>query len=196
MKKNIVILTILFSALTMSAQDVIWKFTYDIGIPLSQTKEFTDQVSWRGLALDFDRLVGDHFAVGMGFSWSTFLEKEPDSYYETDNVLMHGTQVRYINTIPLLARFSWIQHFISTDMTVFGTMGVGTLWQETRREVGSIAFVGDYWQFALAPEVGMIFPVGFSSYLTAKVRYMHGFENSSNGAPPLQYLGIGLGFAW
>jgi len=194
MKKKIVILTLVFSALTLSAQEVIWKFTYDIGIPLGETKEFTDQVSWRGLALDFDRMVGDHFAVGMGFSWSTFLEKESDSYYERDNALLHGTQVRYINTIPLLARFSWVKNLLGSGATVMGTMGVGTLWQETRREIGTVAFVGDYWQFALAPEVGMTFPIGYQTSLAAKIRYMHGFETSDG--PPLQYLGIGLGLAW
>jgi len=195
MKKKLVILAILFSALTLSAQDVVWKFTYDIGVPLAETKEFADQVSWRGLALDFDRFVSSNFAIGMGFSWSTFLEKESDSYYEINNGLAHGTQVRYINTIPLLARFSWYKQLTSSEMSLFGTMGVGTLWQETRREIGTFAFVDDYWQFALAPEVGMIFPVGYSSSITAKIRYMHGF-GTSDGAPPLQYLGIGVGFAW
>jgi len=94
MKKYIVTLTLLVAALTISAQEVIWKMTYDVGVPFSSTKEFTDQVSWRGLSLDFDRFVGDNLAVGMGFSWSTFVEKESDSDYQRENILLHGTQVR------------------------------------------------------------------------------------------------------
>jgi hypothetical protein len=193
MKKNIIILSIFISALSLNAQEVIWSFTYDIGIPFSETKEFADQVSWRGLALNMDRFVGENIAVGLGFSWSTFLEKEPDSYYETDELLIHGTQVRYINTIPLLARFSWYQS-VNLDHSFYGTLGVGTAWQETRREIGTFSFVGNYWQFAMSPEVGYIFPVGMS-YLTTKVRYVHGFK-TSGGAPTLSYMGIGLGFAW
>lgn len=193
MKKYIIILTILTSAFTLNAQDVIWSFTYDVGIPLSETKEFADQVSWRGLALDVDRFVNDNMAVGLGFSWNTFLEKEPNSYYETDLLLMHGTQVRYINTVPILARFSWYQD-MNHSQSFYGTLGIGTVWQETRREIGTFAFVGDYWQFAMSPEVGYIFPVGMS-YLIAKLRYVHGFS-TSGGAPTLSYLGIGLGFAW
>jgi len=193
MKKNIIILVIFCSAIAVSAQNTIWSFTYDIGIPVSETKEFTDQVSWRGLALDFDRFLNENMAVGMGFSWNTFVEKEPNSYYESDNALVHGTQVRYINTIPILVRFSYYKH-MNVDHSLYGTMGVGTAWQETRRQIGTFSFVGNYWQFALSPEIGYVFPVGFHNYLTAKVRYMHAFQTSD--APTLSYVGIGVGFAW
>jgi len=191
MKKNIITITVLFFALSVSAQDIIWKMTYDIAFPFSSTKEFTDQVSWRGAALDVDRFVNDNLAVGLGFSWSTFVEKESDSYFETDEMLIHGTQVRYINNIPLLVRFSYYSPLESVD--VYGTLGIGTVWQETRREIGTFAFTGSYWQFALSPEIGVLFPVG-NTYMTAKVRYMHGFKTED--APDLSYLGIGLGFAW
>ncbi len=191
MKKYIVTLTLLVAALTMSAQEVIWKMTYDVGVPFSSTKEFTDQVSWRGLSLDFDRFVGENLAVGMGFSWSTFVEKESDSDYQMENILLHGTQVRYINNIPLTVRLSWYQPL--DMMELFGTLGVGTVWQEARREIGTFAFSGSYWQFALTPEVGMIFPVG-QSYLSAKVRYVMAFETDE--APDLSYLSVGVGIAW
>jgi hypothetical protein len=191
MKKLAIIFTVCISALTASGQDVIWKMGYEIAFPFSSTKEFTDQVSWRGVSMDFDRLLNDNVAVGLGVAWSVFLEKEPDSYYEWDQMLIHGTQVRYINNIPILARFSWYQP-VSTFETYF-TAGVGTVWQQQRREIGLWAFEDNYWQFALSPEAGIIFPIG-RSYLTAKVKYMAGFKTSS--APALSYLGIGLGFAW
>jgi len=191
MKKYIIVLSAFILAATVNAQEVIWKLTYDAGIPFSSTREFTNQVSWRGLTLDFDRFIGDNVAVGMGFSWSTFVEKEPDSDYQLENLLLHGTQVKYINDIPLTARISWYQPVNTMDL--YGSLGVGTAWQELRREVGTFAFVGSYWQFAMIPEVGLIFPVG-SSYLTAKVRYVQAFETSE--APDLSYMSIGVGFAW
>ncbi|MEN8229677.1 MAG: hypothetical protein ABFS38_16065 [Bacteroidota bacterium] len=191
MKKYIITLTILSSVLTMSAQDVIWKMTYDVAFPFSATKDFTNQMSWRGVAMDVDRFVNDNLAVGLGFSWSVFLEKESDSYYEREELLIHGTQVRYINNIPLMARISWYQPMDQFES--YFTMGVGTAWQENRLEIGTFSFAGDYWQFALSPEAGVIFPVG-QSYLTAKVRYVHAFE--TNEGPTLSYLGVGLGFAW
>ncbi|MEN8203906.1 MAG: hypothetical protein ABFS28_15005 [Bacteroidota bacterium] len=191
MKKNISTLIILFFALSVSAQDVIWKMTYDVAFPFSSTKEFTDQVSWRGAALDVDRFVTDNMAVGLGMSWSTFVEKESDSDFNTHYLLIHGTQVRYINTVPLLARFSY---YAPLDvMDVYGTLGIGTTWQEIRREIGTFSFANSYWQFALSPEVGVLFPVG-NSFMTAKLRYVHSFKTSE--APDLSYLGIGLGFAW
>jgi len=85
MKKYIIALSVLCLAFTVNAQEVIWKLTYDVGMPFSSTKEFTDQVSWRGATVDFDRFVGDNFAVGIGVSWSTFVEKIPDSDYQQEN---------------------------------------------------------------------------------------------------------------
>ena len=60
MKKYIIALSVLFLALTVNAQEVIWKLTYDVGIPFADTKEFTDQASWRGLTFDFDRVACGH----------------------------------------------------------------------------------------------------------------------------------------
>ena len=191
MKKYIFSLTILLSALAMNGQEVIWKMTYDIGFPFSATKEFANQVSWRGVALDVDRFINDNLAVGTGISWNMFIEKEPDSDYQREIFQIHGTQVRYINNIPLLARISWYQPL--DMMETFFSLGIGTAWQETRREIGTWAFTGSYWHFVLAPEVGIVFPVG-TSYLTARVRYVQGFETSDG--PALSYLGVGVGVAW
>ncbi|MGW8314035.1 MAG: hypothetical protein ACWGNV_00430 [Bacteroidales bacterium] len=191
MKKLAIIAVICVSALAARGQDVIWKMAYEVAFPLSDTKEFADQVSWRGASIDFDRFVNDNMAVGLGVSWSVFLEKESNSDYMYNDMLIHGTQVRYINNIPMLARFSWYQP--TGDFDTYFTAGVGTVWQENRREIGLWAFKDSYWQFALSPEVGIIFPIG-RSYLTAKVKYMQGFKTSD--APALSYLGIGVGFAW
>ena len=191
MKKYIITLAMLVSGLAMNGQNVIWKMTYDVGFPFSSTKEYADQVSWRGVSFDVDRFVNDNLAVGLGFAWSVFLEKEADSYYERDLILLHGTQVRYINNIPMMARISWYQPM---DMfEPYFSLGIGTAWQETRREMGLFSSTGNYWHFALAPELGLVMPVG-NSYINAKVKYTHGFE-TSNG-PALSYLSVGLGFAW
>ena len=192
MKKYIIALSVMFLALTVNAQEVIWKMTYDVGIPFSETKEFTDQVSWRGLTLDFDRFLNDNLALGMAFSWSTFLQKEADSYYQRDEILLNGTQVRYNNNIPLTVKIAYYKPVSTVDL--FGSLGVGTVWQETRREIGTFAFVGNYWQFALVPELGVIIPAGFRTKVTARARYVAGFKTSS--APPLSYLSFGLGLAW
>ena len=99
--------------------------------------------------------------------------------------------MRYINNIPLTARFSYYQPLDILEL--YGTLGVGTVWQETRREIGTYAFTGSYWQFAMTPEIGAIIPVR-GSFLTAKLRYVMGFKTES--APDLSYLSVGLGLAW
>jgi len=191
MKKYLISLAILISGLAVNGQDIIWKMNYDVGFPFSSTKEFADQVSWRGISLDVDRFVNDNLAVGMGLAWSVFLEKESDSYYERDLILLHGTQVRYINNIPIMGRISWYQPMDMVEP--YFTLGIGTAWQEARREIGLFQETNSYWHFALAPELGVIMPVG-RTYVNAKVKYTHGFKTSEG--PALSYLSLGVGFAW
>lgn len=179
------------TGLAVQAQDVIWKMTYDAGIPFGTTKEYADQVSWRGLSLDMDRFVSDNFALGIGFSWNVFLEKESDSDYQLGGMLLHGTQVRYLNNMPLTARASWYQPLDALEL--FGAVGLGSAWHEERTEIGTLAITTSAWQFVLAPEVGFIFPVGMG-YATAKVKYVQGFKTES--VPDMSYLSIGLGLAW
>jgi hypothetical protein len=193
MKK--LILTIVFagSLIPLGAQDVIWKLSYDLSFPFGNTKTFTDQVSWRGLSLDMDRLINDNLALGLGVGWNTFVQKYPDSYYQNDEMLLHGTQVRYINDIPITARFSWYQPMEKLEPYV--TLGVGTVWQEMRREIGLFSFEGNYWQFVLAPELGAVIPVGSHSYGIVKIKYTQGFKTGDN-ENALSFLSLGLGVAW
>lgn len=191
MKKIYISLTIVFLALSMQAQDVIWKMTYDVAVPFAASRDYADQFSWRGLSLDFDRFVGDNLAVGFGFSWNLFLEKEPDSDYFYEELQFHGTQVNYLNNIPLVARISWYQPLDFLEL--FASLGIGTVWQENRTEIGTFAFTGSGWQFALTPEVGTIFPIG-NTYIAANLKYVMGFETEQ--IQDLSYLSFGLGFAW
>ncbi len=167
--------------------------TYDVSIPFSDTREFTDQVSWRGISMEFDRFLTGNLAAGLGISWSVFLEKEPDSYYQSDEMLIYGTQVRYNNAVPLLARVSWYHTPPSGSFSVYFSAGAGAAWQELRRDIGLWTFGDDAWQFALSPEAGIIFPV-WQSNVSAKVRYVQGFETST--VPSLSYLSAGVGIAW
>ena len=192
MKRYALILAGFFVMLNARPQESIWKMTYDVSLPLSATGEFAGQFSWRGIALDFDRFINDQLSVGLGVSWSVFLEKEPQSYYQNEDMLTHGTQVRYINSVPLLARFSWYTA-PSGSYRAYFSAGVGTAWQERRRDVGLWTFGDDYWQFALSPEAGIIIPVS-RTYLTAKLRYVQGFKTPA--IPSLSYLSLGVGYAW
>jgi opacity protein-like surface antigen len=191
MKKVIFLFGILMVSILSVYSQAIWKMTYDVAVPLSASKEYTDHFSWRGISMDGDRLLDDNLAVGFGFSWQVFVEKEVDAMIEIDGANVHGTQVRYINSIPLLARVSYYKEM---DMfEPYFTAGIGTVWQERRTDIGTWAITETAWHFALAPEVGVIIPAG-PTYLTLKVKYMHGFQTQS--ADNLSYLSFGLGVAW
>lgn len=191
MKRAIFVLGILILTASAVFSQTIWKMTYDVAIPSSYTKEFTDHFSWRGVSLDGDRMLDENLGIGFGFSWQVFVEKEIDAQLIRDQALITGTQVRYINSIPMMARFSYYQEM---DMIIpYFTAGVGTVWQEQKTHIGTWAVTSTGWQFAIAPEVGVMIPAGPTN-LIVKVKYNHGFETKS--IESLSYLNFGLGIAW
>lgn len=191
MKKLLISTVILLIAGTSLFSQSIWKMTYDVAIPFSSTKDYTDHFSWRGASLDGDRMLDSNLGIGFGFSWQTFVEKEVDTQLEYNNSLVTGTQVRYVNTIPMFARLSYYNEM---DLfTPYFTAGIGTAWQEKRTDIGVWSITESAWHFALAPEIGIIVPAG-PTFVTFKVKYMQAFKTSSTDA--LTYLNFGLGLAW
>ena len=50
--------------------------TYQISIPLGDTKEYTDATSFRGVGLDFRYLIDRQYSFGLFFGWNVDV-KEP-----------------------------------------------------------------------------------------------------------------------
>ena len=73
--------------------------------------------------------------------------------------------------------------------------GVGTIWKEERKDIGSFnAFLDNNWQFGFTPEVGVYIPVATSSLLFIRAKYTYGVSTSNLSTT--SYLNIGVGFAW
>ena len=51
MKKYIVIAVFFMSGLSLSAQS-LWNVTYDMSVPLGDTKDMVDKMSFRGIGID------------------------------------------------------------------------------------------------------------------------------------------------
>ena len=46
--------------------------TYNMGLPMSDTKDFTDAYSWRGMGLEFRKFVKNTTSVGLSLGWNVF----------------------------------------------------------------------------------------------------------------------------
>ena len=171
-----------------------------MSLPLGDQHDFISKMSFRGFSMDYHYFLSESLAVGASLGWNT-LYKHLD--YATGHFTMNGEKVtisgdqfRYLNVVPLMAS---VRYFFTDGDAVllpYAGIGIGTNWAEMRLEVGDLLAKEKGWQFAFAPEVGVVVPFSESVGLNVGAQYRYSVKAS--GLPTLQDLGIkvGLSFNW
>ena len=194
----LVVLTVLTGAAVSPLTDVaeaqqpmLWGITWNVSIPFGDTKDFVDQVSFRGIGLHARKFTDDEYSYGFTTSWNVFYEKSTDTWQQPDaDGAISGTQLRDINAVPLYvnAHRYWGDEI---GFRPFLGLNVGLLYSYRRLDMGMYTWNDDKWQFALAPDVGVLFP--YSSFLGfAGARYNYAFKSGDFEAQ--QYLEMYVGF--
>ena len=168
---------------------------YEPTIAVGKTRDY---ISWPGY-------------YGAGFEWRTFRSHHVAwslsaarqvMYQTTDDVLVvgnttiSGTQVRYLDFIPLLAGVNY--HFLGRKNRIrpFLELSAGAYYVKQRFEIGSVNFVlNDNWHFGLTPEVGLTFltpDLDFYGFVSTKFNYVFARDNSID----YTYVTLRLGFVY
>lgn len=199
MKKiMMIILVVLGVGMTSRVSAQTLTFNYRMSAPLGDSHDFVSKMSFRGLAMDYHHFLTDHWAVGLSLGWNAYY-KHLD--YKTDHFKMNGEpvtitgdQFRYLNVVPLMASVRY--QFTQGDAAVlpYIGLGIGTNWAETRLEIGDLLAKERGWQFAFAPEVGLIIP--FCEHVGANIAAQYQYSVKSSDLPTLQDFGVKVGLAF
>ena len=182
------------------AQSSLTSFTYEVSIPMSDTKAFTGNLSWIGFKFDMRRFVSRTATIGISAGLHVLNEKVDDELIQLGDVFENernidvwGTQYRYINSWPLmLTGFYYIGDRRASVRPYVGS-GVGFFAAKRRLDMGTSSLAETKWQFGVTPEVGFLYNMGELNLLL-KGTYNYGF--SSGQANALTYATIGVGFTW
>ncbi len=175
------------------AQQWYWGMSYGMSATVSDTKDFTDDTSWRNWGVDIMAVVKPNTTVGVSFGWNVFNEITP-TVSSIRGVEIAGTQLRYINSVPILVN---ARQYLGTrgGPRPFIGVGVGPHLMKQRVDVGLWTVSQDTWHFGVAPEVGLVVPLrsGVHGFVNAKYNYA-----ASAGDPGRKhsYFGLNIGFAW
>jgi opacity protein-like surface antigen len=161
---------------------------------------FVEVFSFRGIGIEARYVPerGANYSFGFSGSWNVLNEKN-DFGSERNTIGLPGadvtgTQLRYINSIPLLANASY---YFGDRGGIRPYLGInaGTYYLERRIEIGVSAIQDDGWHFGWAPEAGVVVPLGRPEVaLLANVRYNWAF--SAGGSGDQKYWGFNIGFAY
>ena len=172
--------------------------TYGASLPAGDTKAFADNLSWRNIAIDVRRLLGDRFAVGVSAGWSVFTVTHDSTVtVALEGAAITGTPTTYVNAFPLLATGHYylgkrpIGSY--TGVTAFVGLGVGAYVIENRFDIRQAAFAETNWHLGVAPEVGLAYKMGTAAAILVSVRYNHAFEA---GDFTHRFWNFNVGLAW
>lgn len=139
-------------------------------------------------------ILTSSISTGFNFGWNIFNEKLSGEFTQGTKTLT-GTQLRYINSYPMMIEGRYhIGNFSTSSITPYFGVGVGTIYNEKRTEMGIFVSTTDQWQFGLVPAVGALIPVGFSSMINIGVKYNYAFEAGDMMAN--SFLTVNVGYVW
>ena len=79
------------------------------------------------------------------------------------------------------------------DFQPYLGLGLGTMYSERNTTMGIWSVEENPWQFALKPEIGMMYKFAYSSAFKLGVKYYSGFGGDLG---TLSYLTVSAGFCW
>lgn len=168
-----------------------WGINYEMAAPFGDTKDFSSPFSFRGIGLDGRYFRSANTSIGFWAGWNVFSEKESGTITQ-GNQTATGTSARTINAVPLYLTGDYYFGQRGSARPYVG-LGAGVIYNERRNDFGIFSASESKWQFGLAPEVGVMLPVGTSlAYLA--LRYNYGFKAGEFDA--LQYLSISVGIGY
>jgi opacity protein-like surface antigen len=176
-----------------AAQNLFIGFSYGMGIPTGDTKEFIGNTSFRGMAFDWRKLVGERVSAGFHIGWSVFDEETLETA-SRPGVDVTGKQFRYINAFPILANF---YYYLGNNRSFRPYIGgeAGAYIIEQRLEVGLYALEEHNWHFGLAPAGGVSFPLSDEMFTFVNARYNYAFKSGNTIDHSWWSINIGIGSA-
>ena len=188
------------------AQDWWWGITYEMSatssLPTNSDSDvnFIEDYSFRGLGIEARYVPSRdaNYSFGFNMGWNVLNEKNEfgteRNTISLPNADITGTQLRYFNTVPLLANASY--YFGSRGgIRPYVGVNAGTYYIERRVDIGVVGIVEDNWHFGWAPEVGLVVPLGRPEVaLLTTIRYNWAF--SAGGTGDQKFWGFSIGIAY
>jgi hypothetical protein len=173
-------------------QDWFWGGAYSMSLPTGDTKAFNEGYSFRGVIVEGRKLMGDNASFGLSFGWQILNDIKTNETIELTSGALTGTFYTYTNSFPI---FINAHYYLGKPASArpFVGLNAGAMIIERRAEVGLVAFQESNWHFGGAPEIGVVFPLGWYVRGLVSARYHYGF--GAGGAPAQSYMTFNIGVA-
>jgi outer membrane protein len=166
---------------------------YDMSFGTGDLGDFISSPSFRGASAQYRFAANDNVLVGIDAGWNVFYEKKDYDTYTEGSQTISGIQYRYQNEVPVLIAADYL---IDSDNNLqpYVGLGIGTLYTKRTVDMNLYRFESDEWQFAMKPEVGLLYEVSGNTALKLAAKYYYGLE--TDDLESQGYFTVSVGFAW
>jgi len=181
------------------SQKWLGSMTYQISVPMGDTKDFIDKTSFRGVGIDFRYFVQKKTTVGFMFGWNVFDERSyGTTEVERDNPgTITGTQQRYLNSFPIMIN---AHYYFGNKGQIRPYVGInaGGYIMPQELGIGIYSFYESRWEWGAAPEAGILIPANYDAGFIVSGKYNYAFTGVSAVGTDINhsYVSASVGFYW
>ncbi len=172
----------------------MYSFNYTMSFASGKTADYIESPSFRGMTFEGRGFISDHVSLGGLFNWSTFYEELAGATFTYETSTVTGNQYRYINAFPMLFQAHYYLGTDDLEPRLYLGGGTGAYKINQRTNLGVYSIEERNWHFGFSPEVGLLFPVSFDSYLNVSFRYHYVFK--AEHTVDHSWFGLSVGLAW
>jgi len=166
-------------------------FSYSLAIPQGETRDFVADTGFQGLTVDWRKGVASRMTLGFQLGWNR-IEETSDEPVTLPDGSANGPNTRVLNAIPILinAHYYWGE---AERIHPYAGGGIGAYSINRRVEIGDERITDKRWGFGLAPEAGVVFPLGqdFDWFVNTRFNWALG----TGDRPSETYWSVNIGFA-
>jgi hypothetical protein len=184
------------------AQEWFYGIEYQTSLSVGDTKEFVNDFSFRNLGVEARGLVKPNLSVGIYLAWNVLHEQTDELIsFQRDSLPpldVSGVQLRTTNAFPMMAQFDYYFGESSPGRSRRGQvipsigLGVGTYYDESRLDIGTVSFNNNGWRFGLAPNAQLTYGLSRNSAMYLNARFNWG---TSRNDRTLSYFTFSVGIA-
>lgn len=192
MKKLLVLIALIVFGYNTYSQSM-HGLSYSMALPMGETSDIIGKYQWRGVTIEGKYFLNSQVTMGWQSGWNTMYQSETGSFID-ETTTRTGTQYSWLNIWPMLLTFDY---FFGTDGDTqpYIGAGVGTYWVEQRTQMGLFSDTYSTWNFGIAPEVGVLFPINLYSNFYVNLKYNYGLNGSAD-VSNYSWMSFNVGFLW